>query len=105
LADKQLNDAALMQVRFGRKSDLGNDVPFISVATDYTALEQNGEIWVQNLLKIVPDLGVFIVTFQYVNRPSINSSCTKQETEWLYYDGDHPILDYLDEWRPNPYRE
>jgi len=68
-------------------------------------LKQHGDPWVQNLLKVIPDLGVFVVPFVFVNRPSINSTATKNETEWLYYDGQKPLLDCLLEWRANPYKE
>lgn len=104
-SDTKLNQLALSQVRFGRKGVAANDTPFVSVATNYEALYNHGEAWVQKLLKVVPDLGVFVVPFATVMRPGINSHATKVETEWLYYDGDNPLLDYLDEWRTNPYRQ
>jgi hypothetical protein len=103
-SDGTLNDLALSQVRFGRKGTLGSATPFISVATSYAALFKHGEPWVQNLLKKVPDLGVFDVPFSSVMRPGINSHATKAETEWLYFDGAQPITAYLLEWRANPYR-
>lgn len=101
---QNLNGLALSQVRFGRKGAVGADTPFVSVATNFQALHDNGEAWVQNLLTVVPDLGVFVVPFATVMRPGINSHATKVETEWLFYDGDSALLDYLQEWRPNPYR-
>lgn len=52
-----------------------------------------------------PDLGIFVVPFATLMRPSINSDATKKETEWLYFDGGAPLLDYLDSWLPNPYKE
>lgn len=102
--DFKLNDFALSQVRFGRKGTVGPNTPYVSIATNYQKLHDHGEPWVQELLRVVPDLGVFVVPFATVMRPSINSSATKNETEWLYYDGDQPLLHYLQEWRQNPYR-
>lgn len=100
----QLDGLALSQVRFGRKGAVGADTPFISVATNYEALYQHGEPWVQELLKNVPDLGVFVVPFNEVMRPGINSHATRTETEWLFYDGNAALLTYLHQWLPNPYR-
>ena len=102
--DFKLNDFALSQVRFGRKGVVGPDTPFVSIATSYEKLYEHGEPWVQELLKVVPDLGVFVVPFAAVMRPSINSSATKNETEWLYYDGDQALLGHLQAWRVNPYK-
>ena len=102
--NSQLNALALSQVRFGRKGDVGPDTPFVSVATSYQRLYTNGEPWVQDILGKVPDLGVFVVPFACLMRPSINSHATKVETEWLYYDGDREITHYLREWRANPYK-
>ncbi len=102
--DQALNGLALSQVRFGRKGAVGKDTPFVSVATNYVALYQNGEPWVQQLLTKVPDLGVFVVPFATVMRPAINSHATKSETEWLYYDGAQALTAFLQQWRVNPYR-
>jgi hypothetical protein len=101
-----LNDRAMFQVRFGRKSDpkVMTDIPFVSVATSYSRLFDRGEPWVQEILRTVPHLGVFVVPFSCVMRPSINSHASRAETEWLYYDGDEPITQYVTEWRDNPYR-
>ncbi|MEY4766805.1 MAG: hypothetical protein RI907_3478 [Pseudomonadota bacterium] len=104
-SDPTLNGLALSQVRFGRKGAVGPETPFVSVATNYQALYENGEPWVQELLKCVPDLGVFIVPFDTLMRPGINSHATVKETEWLYYDGGAPLLSYLHKWLPNPYKK
>lgn len=102
-SNNRLNSLALSQVRYGRKGQLGKETPFVSVATNYEALYENGEPWVQKLLAKVPNLGVFDVPFETVMRPGINSHATKTETEWLYYDGDTALLDYLTHWETNPY--
>jgi len=100
--DFRLNQMALSQVRFGRGGvDTG---PFVSVATSHQALRGSPDPWVQKILASAPDLGVFVVPFSIVMRPSINSDATKKETEWLVFDGDAPLLDYLQGWEPNPYR-
>jgi hypothetical protein len=100
---RELNDLALSQVRFGRKGAVGS-TPFISVATSFTRLFENAEPWVQGILRSAPDMGEFVVPFDCVMRPSINSHATKAETEWLYYDLDHPILGFLRGWQANPFR-
>ncbi|MDH3909950.1 MAG: hypothetical protein OEU09_01550 [Rhodospirillales bacterium] len=103
--NRDLHALALSQVRFGRKGAVGDDTPFVSVATNYKALHDNGEPWVQELLKKVPNLGVFSVPFGTVMRPGINSHATKSETEWLFYDGDAALITYLVEMIDNPYRK
>jgi len=103
--NRNLDGLALSQVRFGRSGAVGADTPFVSVATNYKALHDNGEPWVQALLTKVPDLGVFVVPFGTVMRPGINSHATKKETEWLFYDGDASLTSYLLEWQANPYRK
>jgi hypothetical protein len=74
------------------------------VATDYNALYDNGESWVQKILQTVPTLGVFIVPFNTLYRPSPTKLISKQETEWLYFDGNNPITAYLSQWQNNPKR-
>jgi hypothetical protein len=106
-SDDKLNDFALKQTSFGFQSDEGSELPFLSVATDIDWLKKNGESWVEKLLAAVPDYGTFSVPFKYVYRPSVTKSISKQETEWLYYDGEKPIShsDWKPVWQPNPFRK
>ncbi|GAB6909790.1 conserved hypothetical protein [Desulfosarcina cetonica] len=102
-SDFRLNQMALSQVRFGRGGiDTG---PFVSVATSHEALHSSHDPWVQKILQSAPDLGVLVVPFATLMRPSINSEATKKETEWLYFDGGAPLTDYLQSWLPNPYKD
>lgn len=100
----ELNDWALKQSSYGSQSENAEDNPFISVATDYETLYENGEVWVQGILRTVPTLGVFLVPAGTLYRPSPTKSISKMETEWLYYDGGAPITAHLQEWRANPKR-
>jgi hypothetical protein len=97
-----LNDWALKQSSYGSQSEGVANNPFISVATDYESLFTNGEGWVQKILQSVPTLGVFLVPAGSLYRPSPTKSISKMETEWLYYDGQAPITDYVDSWQANP---
>jgi hypothetical protein len=63
----------------------------------------HGEVWVQNILRAVPDLAHFSVPFARVFRPSPTKLISKQETEWLYYDGDATLLSCLTAFQVNPY--
>ncbi|MCA9655042.1 MAG: hypothetical protein H6712_27430 [Myxococcales bacterium] len=100
-----LNEWALKQSSFGSNSEGIQDNPYLSMATSYQRLFDQGEGWVQDILRSVPHLGVFSVPFRYVHRPRPTKSISKMETEWLYYDGDEELLGYLVEWRDNPYRQ
>lgn len=103
LSQSKLNDWAIKQSSYGSQSENAQDNPFISVATDYGVLYRNGEGWVQKIIQSTPHLGVFAVPFSALYRPNPTKLISKQETEWLYYDGDNPITDYLIEWRDNPF--
>lgn len=100
-----LNEWAIKQTSFGSNSEGIEENPYLSMATSYQDLFDNGEVWVQNILRGTPHLGVFSVPFTYVHRPKPTKSISRAETEWLYYDGDRLLLDYLVEWRANPYRQ
>ena len=100
----ELNDWAIKQSSYGSKSEGIEDNPFLSVATDYKTLFDHGEGWVQTILREVPDLAVFSAPFGDLYRPSPTKLISKQETEWLYYDGSSPILHKLVKWVANPYR-
>ncbi len=100
----ELNDWALKQSSYGSQSEGIDDNPFISVATDYESLYSNGEGWVQKILQSVPTLGVFLVPPGSLYRPSPTKSISKMETEWLYYDGQAPIGNYVQSWQANPKR-
>ncbi|MDF8263556.1 hypothetical protein [Luteipulveratus flavus] len=101
-AANTLNDWALKQSSYGSQSEGIADNPFISVATDYDELYNHGEGWVQKILQTVPTLGEFLVPPATLYRPSPTKLISKSETEWLFYDGDHPIADYLVGWQVNP---
>lgn len=102
-SNSELNDWAIKQSSYGSKSENAKDNPFISVATDPASLYNNGEIWVQQILQETPDMGVFSVPFDRLFRPSPTKSVSKMETEWLFYDGDDSLTDYLVGWQVNPY--
>ncbi|MEM9453038.1 MAG: hypothetical protein AAGF11_02580 [Myxococcota bacterium] len=99
-----LNEWALKQTSYGSNSEGIQSNPFLSVATSYDDLFAYGEGWVQEILKQVPHLGVFSVPFTSVYRPRPTKLISRQETEWLYFDGDAELLSTLVEWRDNPYR-
>lgn len=101
--DIALNDWALKQSSYGSKSEGAKDNPFLSIATDYASCFQNGEGWVQEIIRNVPDMGVFSIPFELVYRPSPTKSISKMETEWLYCDSVSTITTHLVEWRVNPY--
>lgn len=102
--DNELFDEAHLQTHFGRNSTSGNNAPFVSVAISHECLRDNGEGWVQGILENVPHMGIFRVPFASLFRPSPISSATRQETEWLYFDGDVPIQNYLLQFIANPYK-
>ncbi|RCK69438.1 hypothetical protein DT076_11180 [Desertihabitans brevis] len=99
---EELNDWALKQSSYGSSSENVADNPFLSVATDPDALYAHGEGWVQKILEAAPTLGVFLVPAGALFRPSPTKLISRSETEWLYYDGDAPITDHLEEWLANP---
>lgn len=105
VSDSELNQWAILQSSYGSSSEGIENNPYLSMATSYLDLFHNGEGWVQSILCGVPHLGVFSVPFKYVYRPRPTKGISKMETEWLYYDGDRLLLDYLVEWRANPYRQ
>jgi hypothetical protein len=101
-ANSVLNDWAIKQSSYGSKAEGIADNPFLSVATDYNTLFANAEIWVQKILKTAPTLGVFVVPYTTLFRPSPTKLISIQETEWLFYDGDNPLTSYLGQWLANP---
>lgn len=103
-SNSTLNDWAIKQSSYGSKSENAKDNPFISVATDHASLYENGEVWVQDILEKTPDMGVFSVPFDLLFRPSPTKLVSKTETEWLFYDGDDSMTDYLVRWEDNPYK-
>jgi hypothetical protein len=102
--DSALNDWALKQSSYGSQSENVEENPFISVATSYETLYNDGEVWVQKILKEVPHIGVFSVPFDELYRPRPTKLISKKETEWLYYDGTNAIMTYFKEWKDNPYK-
>jgi hypothetical protein len=105
LPASELNDWALKQSSYGSQSEDIENNPFLSMATDYESLFKNGEGWVQKILEGVPDLGIFSAPFADIYRPSPTKLISKQETEWLYYDGRSPLLHKLVKWVDNPFRK
>ncbi|TWA76577.1 hypothetical protein FBZ83_118116 [Azospirillum brasilense] len=104
-SDPVLNDWALKQSSFGSQSENSNDNPFVSVATDYETLYARAEGWVKKILETAPDLGVFSVPYDKLYRPSPTKPLSKEETEWLYYDGDVELMTCLQSWLANPYKK
>ncbi|WP_080002568.1 hypothetical protein [Burkholderia ubonensis] len=102
-SDQDLNDWALKQSSYGSSSENAQDNPFLSVATSYTDLFNNGEVWVQKILEKAPNLVKLSVPFATVFRSSPTKLISKSETEWLYYDGDASLLSNNPEILPNPY--
>jgi hypothetical protein len=102
-SNTDLNDWAIKQSSYGSSSENNADNPYLSVVTSYADLFAHGEGWVQNILRAVPDLARFSVPFARVFRPSPTKLISKQETEWLYYDGDATLLSCLTGWQVNPY--
>ncbi|TWA62101.1 hypothetical protein FBZ82_116114 [Azospirillum brasilense] len=104
-SDSALNDWAIKQSSFGSQSENSNDNPFVSVATDYETLYARAEGWVKKILETAPDLGVFSVPYDKLYRPSPTKPLSKEETEWLYYDGDVELMADLQSWLANPYKK
>ncbi|MFC5356258.1 hypothetical protein [Azospirillum himalayense] len=103
--DSSLNDWAIKQSSFGSQSENSNENPFVSVATDYETLYARAEGWVKKILEAAPDLGVFSVPYDKLYRPSPTKPLSKEETEWLYYDGNTELETYLQSWVANPYKK
>ncbi|MFZ0710111.1 MAG: hypothetical protein WAM53_08745 [Terrimicrobiaceae bacterium] len=103
-SDSELNDWAILQCSYGSKSENAENNPFLSTATNYADLFQNGEIWVQGILRQVPDVAEFSVPFDRVFRSSPTKTISKTETEWVYYDGDEELLHWLVRFIDNPYK-
>jgi hypothetical protein len=97
------NEIALLQTSYGSKAETAAGNSFLSIATDHASLFNNGEVWVQNIIRETPDLGQFSIPFAAVRRPRPTKLISKQETEWLFYDGNNPLLNYLVAWLANPY--
>jgi len=104
-SDSVLNDWALKQSSYGSQSENSNDNPFLSVATNYEVLYDRAEGWVKKILETAPDLGVFSVPYDKLYRPSPTKPLSKEESEWLYYDGDAELVSYLKTWAANPYKK
>jgi len=105
LSNADLNDWAIKQCSYGSASENAQDNPFLSMATSYADLFQNGEVWAQGILRQVPDLGEFSVPFDRVYRSSPTKTISKMETEWVYYDGGEPLLNWLVNFIANPYKQ
>ncbi|OYD80855.1 hypothetical protein [Azospirillum brasilense] len=103
-SDAVLNDWAIKQSSFGSQSENTNDNPFLSVATDYETLYARAEGWVKKILETAPDLGIFSVPYDKLYRPSPTKPLSREETEWLYYDGDDELETHLASWAANPYK-
>ncbi|MBP2330551.1 RHS repeat-associated protein [Kibdelosporangium banguiense] len=99
-----LNSWAIKQSSFGSGSEGANKNPFISIATDPGSLAKSNDPWVQKIVKESPDVRVMEVPAELLVRPRPTKPISKEETEWLFYDGDYKMSDFHKEWQPNPFK-
>lgn len=99
-----LNDWAIKQSSFGSGSENAGQNPLISVATDPDSLRKSNDPWVQKILNESPDLRVMEVPPESLIRPKPTKPISKEETEWMFYDGDSSMNNFHSEWRPNPFK-
>ncbi len=102
-SDGDLNDWALKQSSYGSESEGIENNPFISVATSFDVLKNKGDVWVQKIVETAPHIGEFKVPYSSLFRPSPTKLISKEETEWLYFDGEKKIKENECQKRSNPY--
>lgn len=103
-SENQLNDQALHQIHFGRKSSGVNLM--ISLATNHERLSKSSEGWVRDILNQAPHMGIFKIPYDCLLRPDKGvTELQRSETEWLYCDAQILLLDHLMRWEVNPYKK